>query len=126
LGAIMNTSCEIGARLDEAEVDVEAVRQRHRRARLDVRRDLLGIELLLLLVRRQDHDHVRVLHRLGDALDREPGLLRLGRRRRTLAQADGDVHAAVLEVQRVRVALRAVADDRDLLSLDEERSASLS
>ena len=31
------------------------------------------------------------------------------------AQPDGDVHAAVLEVQRVRMALRAVADDGDFL-----------
>ena len=44
----------------------------------------------------------------------QPGGLGLGLRRRALAQADHHVDAGVLEVQRVGVTLRAVADDRDL------------
>ena len=36
-----------------------------------------------------------------------------------LVQADDDVAAAVVQVQRVRVALAAVADDGDLLALKQ-------
>ena len=49
----------------------------------------------------------------------EPGRLGLGHRRRALAQADAHVDARVLQVERVGVALRAVADDRDLAAGDE-------
>ena len=48
-----------------------------------------------------------------------PPLARLVDRRRALAQADDDVDAGVLEVQRVGVALRAEADDRDGLAVEE-------
>ena len=34
-------------------------------------------------------------------------------------QADADADAAVAKIQRMRVTLRAVADDRDFLGLDE-------
>ena len=45
-----------------------------------------------------------------------------------LAGADADLHvdAAVLQVQGVRVPLRAVADDRDLLAPDEREVRVLS
>ncbi len=50
---------------------------------------------------------------------RRPCGLGLGLRRRALAQADADVDAGVLQVQRVGMALGAVADDGDLAALDE-------
>src|SRR5690606_34512428 len=40
-------------------------------------------------------------------------------RRAALAHAHGDLAARVVQVLRVRVALRAVADDRDLATLDQ-------
>ena len=46
------------------------------------------------------------------------GLGLLGPRLRALVQADHDVQAALVQVQRVRVALAAVADDGDLLALE--------
>src|SRR6202000_893633 len=39
--------------------------------------------------------------------------------RAALARADGDLHAAVVQVLRMGMALRAVADDRHVLALDE-------
>src|SRR6185369_9761475 len=38
-----------------------------------------------------------------------------------LAQPDGDLHDGLVQVQRVGVALRAVAKDGDLLALDERK-----
>ena len=49
----------------------------------------------------------------------QPGGLGLGDRRRALAQADAHVDARVLQVQRVGVALGAVADDGHLAALDD-------
>jgi len=43
-----------------------------------------------------------------------------------LPQRHRDLDARLLQVLRVRMALRAVADDRDLLALDERKVASLS
>ena len=40
---------------------------------------------------------------------------------RALRQADPDVDAGVAQAQRVRVALRAVADDGDLAPLDDRQ-----
>ena len=110
---------EVGARLDQAVVDVEAVRERERRALLHVRTDRLRVDLRVVLVRQQDHHDVGVLHRFGHFLDGEARAFGLLPRHAALAQADGDLDARVRQVLRVRVALRAVADDRDLLALDQ-------
>ena len=53
---------------------------------------------------------------VGGVDDAEPGLLGLRPERTVGSQADAHVHAAVLQVQRMRMALAAVADDRDLLA----------
>ena len=71
-------------------------------------------DLLLQMVRHEDRDHLRALHRVGDGADGEAGLLRCRARCASLAQADMHVDAGVVEVQRVRMPLAAVADDRDL------------
>jgi hypothetical protein len=65
------------------------------------------------LVGQQDHHDVPAAGRVDDRQHLEALLARLGDRVRVLAQADDDVDAGVLEVQRVRVPLRAVADDSD-------------
>jgi hypothetical protein len=49
----------------------------------------------------------------------QAGLLDLVPRSAAAAQADGDVDAGIVQVLRVRVALRAVADDGDVLAFDE-------
>jgi hypothetical protein len=112
---------EVGARLDLGEVDVEAVGERERAALLDVRLDVLPVDHRVVLVGEQDHHDVGALHRLADLLHREARVLRLVPRRPTLAQRDRDRDARVLEVEGVRVALGAVADDRHLLVLDQRK-----
>ena len=101
-------------RRDLLEVDVEAVRERERVAVDEVRRDVGLVDLLLLGVGQQHHDDVGLAHRVGGRQHAQPGRLGLGLRLRALAQADDHVDARVLQVQRVRVTLRAVAEDRDL------------
>ena len=85
-----------------------------RRARLEVRRDLRVPHALLHVVGEQHRDELRAANGLADRRDRQPGDLGRDPRRAALAQADDDVDARVVQVQRVRVPLAAVADDGDL------------
>ncbi len=84
-----------------------------------VRLDVLGVDRALHLVGREDDDEVGLGHRLGDAEDPQALGRRLGSGRGALGQADAHVDARVAQVQRVRVALAAVADDRDPAALDD-------
>ena len=58
-------------------------------------------------------------HGLGDRLDGQARLLRLSHGGGALTQADNDLHAGVAQVQSVSVPLGTVADDGDLLGLDD-------
>ena len=84
-----------------------------------VRLDVVPVDGGDLLVGQQDHHDVGGLHRLGDLGDLQAGLLSLGPAGAALAQTDGDLDAAVVEVLRVGMALRAIADDGDVLALDQ-------
>ena len=87
-------------------------------AGLEVVLDVLLVDLGLDLVGDEHHDDVGLLRRVIHAHDLEAGLLcRLGGLG-ALAQAHADVHAGVHEVERMGVALGAVADDGDLLAQD--------
>ena len=92
--------------------DIEAVSESQRAAFLQVRRDLALVDVGLLLVRNQDHRDVRLLDGLGHRQNLQAVGLRRRLGLRALIEADDDVHAAVLQVQRVGVALAAVADNR--------------
>ena len=85
-------------RRDLAEVDVEPVRERERVALLEVGLDVFLVDARLLGVGEQHHDHVGFLARVGGGEHPQPGLLGLGPRRRTLAEADAHVDAGVLHV----------------------------
>ena len=76
---------------------------------------------LLLGVGGEDHDDVGPRSGIGDRLHGEPGVLGLGLRRRTVAKTDAHLDTRLLQVERVGVALRAVADDGDLLAADDRR-----
>ena len=111
---------EIRARLDQVEMDVEAVREHQRRAVLHIGCEFVAVDVGLQLVGRQHHHHVGPF---GGARDVEHfdafrfGLLGRGG---AWPQRHGDVfHAAVAHVEDVGVALAAVADDYDLLAFDE-------
>ncbi len=105
--------------LDEAEVDVEPVAEDQGVAGLHgvgqpvLPRGLLGG------VGQQHDDDVGLGGRLVGRLDREASLLGDRPRGGALAQPDADVDAGVAQVQGVGVALRAVAEDGDLLRLDD-------
>ncbi len=81
-------------------------------ALLDVADDFL-VQIFLGQVGREERDQVGVLHRLGRLGDFQAVLLRLGEAGAGLAYADHDVITAVLQVQRMRAALAAVAEDGD-------------
>ena len=70
--------------------------------------------LLLHVVGHEDRDDLRAADRVGDGADRRGRPPRRRARRASLAQADDDVDAGVVQVQRVRVTLAAEADDGDL------------
>jgi hypothetical protein len=82
---------EIGARLDQVEVDVEPVGEHQRRAVFHVGVQLAVIDVGLQLVGRQHHHHVGPFGGLGDFHHLELLTLRLLHALRTLAQRDRDV-----------------------------------
>jgi hypothetical protein len=99
---------------------VEAVREGDRRTVPDIGSNFVAIDVGLQLVRRRHHHQVSPFRHVGDRHDLEPvGLDLLGGRRAGL-EADGDLlDTGLLQVERMRPALRSVADDGHLLALDE-------
>ena len=111
---------EVGARLDQVEVDVEAVREHQRRALLHVGGEVVAIDVGLQLVGREHHHHVGPFGGLGDLHDLELLALGLLDALRALAQRHRDVlDAGVAQIERMGMALAAIADDGDLLALDQ-------
>jgi hypothetical protein len=111
---------EIGARLDQIEMHVQAVREQQRRAFLHVGMEVVAIDGALQFVRGQHHDDVGPFGGLGHVHDLELLGLGLLGGSRALAQRDRHLlHAGIPQVQRMGVALAAIADDGDLLALDE-------
>ena len=99
--------------LDLAEVDREPVREHQHRAVLQAGLDGVPVEPGLARVGRQDHDHRGPRHRLRDVGDLHP--VGLGAVPRTAAgvEPDGYVLAALLQIQGMSAALRAVPEDGD-------------
>ena len=111
---------EVGPRLDELEVDIEAVREGYRRAFLGVALKMVVVEIGLQLVGRQHHHDVGPRRRLGNADHAQARAARLVGARRALAERDRHLRdAALLEVVGVGMALAAVTHDRHLFRLDE-------
>jgi len=104
---------------DGAEADVEAVREHERDVGLHVGCDLFVVNLGGGLVGREVHDDVGPGGDLGYSADDEAGELGLLGVGGAGAEANANVYAGVLEIERVGVALRAVADDGDFFRLDE-------
>ena len=111
---------EIGARLDQVEMDVEAVGEHQRRAFLHVGRKFAAIDVGLQLVGRQHHHDVGPFGRAGDVHHLDSLRLRLLDGGRVRPQRNGYVlDAAVAHVEQMRMTLAAVADDGHLLALDQ-------
>ena len=88
------------------------MREQHGRRGLERRLDGLREHLRLHLVGEEQRDELCAADRVGDRPHLEPGLLGLRPRGRPLAKPDGDSDTRVVEVERMGVALAAVADDR--------------
>ena len=107
--------------LNVAVADVEAVCEEKGGTFLQVGGNLLGVHGALDLVGQQQRDDVALGDGLGHVLDLKARGLSLGPRRGTGAQADDHVNSGILQVQRVRVTLRTVTDDGNLLGLDQRQ-----
>ena len=111
---------EVGARLDQVEMHVEAVREHQRRAVLHVGVQVIAVDVGLQFVRRQHHHHVGPFGGVGDFHHLELFALGLLDALRALAQRHRDVlDAGIAQVERMGMALAAIADDDDLLALDQ-------
>ena len=111
---------EIGARLDQIEMDVEAVGEHQRRALFHVGVQMIAIDVALQFVGREHHHHVGPFGGFGHFHDLELFALGLLHALRALAQRHRDVlDAGIAQIERVGMALAAVADDGDLLALDQ-------
>ena len=85
----------------------------------EVGRDLFGIELGRGLIGNQHHHHVGPFGGLGHGSYLKAGLLGLGNRLGVGGKADLHLHAGILQVESMGVPLGAVADDGDLLGLNQ-------
>ena len=86
----------------------------------------LSVNVGLLHVGQADHDDIGAAHGLGGLEDLEAVLLGDGLGLRAGIEADDDLAAAVLQVERMGVALRTVAEDGERFVFNTPRSASLS
>ena len=109
---------DLRGRVDLPEVDREAVGEEQQVAGRDPVADLGLPDLGLLLVGQQDHHDVPRARGVGDVEHPQPCRLGVRAAGRVRPQPDDDVDARLLEVERVGVALRAVAEDRDGLALE--------
>lgn len=110
---------DIGRRHDLVVMDVEPVGERQRGTLLEVRGDIVAVDVRLGFVRQQDHHHVGRLDRFADFLDRVAGCFGLFPRGTVLAQADDDIDTGFLQVLGVGMALRTVTDDGHFLVTDD-------
>ncbi len=105
--------------------DVEAVGESQGLALGHVGGDVLLVDLGLRLVVDEHHHDVCPLRRSGHRADRQPGLFGVGPVLGALAEAHAHVAAGILQVEGVGVALGAVADDGDFLTLQPAQVAVL-
>ena len=99
---------------------VEAVREHQRRAVLHVGVQMIVVDVALQFVGREHHHHVGPFGGVGHLHDLELLALGLLDALRVLAQRDRDVlDAGIAQIERVGMALAAIADDGDLLALDQ-------
>jgi hypothetical protein len=111
---------DAGLGLDQAEMHVQTMGKGDRRALAQVVMDVFAVGVGLKLIGHGEHDQVAPGGGLGDAHDLQALALGLGGAGGAFAQRHDDVlGAAVAQVQRVGMALAAIAQDRHLLVLDQ-------
>ena len=92
-------------RNDGLEMNRKSVREQQRFALGQIRRDVLLVSLRLLGVRQRHKNHVRLLHRFAGGDDLKSFFPRDRDGLAAFVKADDDLEAAVLEIERVGVAL---------------------
>ena len=97
---------QVGARLDQLEMHVEAVGEQQRRALLHVVLQFVLVDVGLQLVRRGHHHHIRPFGGVGDAHHLEAGGFRLLGRRAGTHRDHQILDAAVAHVLGMGMALR--------------------
>jgi hypothetical protein len=111
---------EVGARLDEVEVDIEPVGEHERGTLFHIGRKLIAVDLGLQFIGRQHHHDIRPFGGSGDLHHLDAFGLRLFGGSRARPERDRDLfHAAVAHIENMRVALAAVADHRHFLGFDQ-------
>jgi hypothetical protein len=109
---------DLGGRDDLAVVDREAVAEEEHVPGGDPVLEAVLPDLAVQLVGSEQHNDVALTRRVGGLEHPQAVALGLGPARRALAQTDDDVDPRVLEVERVGVALGAIADDGDGLAVE--------
>ena len=94
-------------------MNVEAVGKRESSAGFEVGSDMLAEGGGLLFIRDQDHHDIRLGRGFSYGCDFQAGCFGFGPGFAALVQADGDIDAAFLQVERVGMALAAVTDNGD-------------
>ena len=112
---------EVGPRGDLAVMDVKAVGKGQGGTLLDDRCDVCGIDRGNRLVGHEQHDQVGALDRSTDLGNLQPRLLNLGPGWTTLSNTDHDIDTTVVEILGVGMTLGAVADDGNLLALEQRQ-----
>ena len=111
---------EILAGLNKVKVHVETMREEQRRALLHIGLQFVAVNIGLQFVRRQHHDDIGPFRGFHNRHHLQALALGLLDRWGTGAQRHHNVLAArVAQIQRMGMALRAVADNGDILALDE-------
>ena len=114
---------QIFARHDLPVMHVEAVGKGERRAFFDIGFNFVAVGGGDGFVRQQHHDHIGLCHGIAGFGHFQAGVFRFFPACAAFAQADDDFHAAVVEVERVGVALAAVTENGDSFALDEREVA---
>ncbi|CAI8294606.1 MAG: Uncharacterised protein [Cellulomonadaceae bacterium TMED98] len=105
--------------LDVAKANVESVAKDQSFAVGQVRGDVLAVEVALVLVGSEHHDHVGPGGRLRSGHHLKARLFGFRRRLRAFLQGHDDLHTRVTEVLGVGVTLRAIAHNGHLLAGDD-------
>ena len=91
-----------------------------------VRRDLVVVEIGLNVIGDQNHDRIGGLGGFGNGQDFQAGGFGLLPALAARIQSDDDVQARIAQIQRMRVALAAVADDGNRAAFQWSRLPSFS
>ena len=113
----MNTSTSAGGN-DLAEVNREAVCKAQRLTCGKIRFDISLIHIRLALVVNEDHNDVSILRRVRSSHNLQAGRFCFCPALGAVVQTDNDIHAALMQVQCMRMTLRAVTDDRNGLAVE--------